>query len=168
MSLSKEKHVLCVAAFANRRFADIIRPILLRYLDFTLDWSSEWELESCQKYLKSCSECPELGQETRKVSIMWFEKPTPRLEYRKNVDDSVLLDRMIAKWSKIQELEIYSPKHSGTRFLPSLLRYRFPELRHLDLALPSLSIPEVLHFMRLPKLRSLKVEHVEDSCHPTA
>lgn len=166
--ISEEKGVLCSAALVNRRLANIIRPILPRSLDITLGWSREWELESCQQYLRSCSKRPELGQETRKVSIVWLEIPPPRLEQSKTVDIWPLLDRMIVKWSKIEELEIYSPHHSGKRFLTSLYRHRFPELRHLDLTLPSLSIPEVLHFMKLPKLRSLRVDRVKDSRHPTA
>lgn len=150
-------------ALVDRRLSILIRPILPRSIYFILDYERESGLERCQQYLRSCSERPELGQETRNVTIVWHKRPQRMLGCENDANLAVLLDSLVTKWSNIRWLRIYCPQRSGRVSLPSLYQNPFPELRHLHLTLPPLSITQVLRFRRLPKLRSIEVDRISDS-----
>lgn len=161
--ISKDKGQLYRTALVNRRFALLIRPILPRSIYFGLDYKRESGLERCQQYLRSCSERPELGNETRNVNVVWHKTPSRVFGCRNDIDTAALLDGLITKWSNARRLRIYCPQRSGRVSLPSLCLNPFPELHHLHLNLPPLSITQVLHFLNLPKLRSIEIDRISDS-----
>lgn len=57
------------------------------------------------------------------------------------------------------------PDSNGWR-AAALYQNPFPELRSLDLTLPTLSAAEIFYFLKLPKIRSLNVDGVRETRDP--
>ena len=159
----EDKGQLYRTALVNRRLALLIRPILPRSIYFVLDYKRENGLECCQQYLRSCSERPELWNETRDVNIVWHKTPSRGFGCKNDIKTAALLDSLMTKWSNARRLRVYCPLRSGRVSLPSLCLNPFPELRHLHITLPPLSMIQVLHLLNLPKLRSIEIDRISDS-----
>ena len=162
-SIPEDKGQLYRTALVNRRLALLIRPILPRSIYFSLDYKRESGLERYQQYLRSCLERPELEHETRNVNIVWHKTPSRVVGCRNDIKTAALLDSLMTKWSNARRLRVYCPQRSGRVSLPSLCLDPFPELRHLHLTLPPLSIIQVLHLLNLSNLRTIEIDRISDS-----
>lgn len=158
--LLDDKQSLCALTRTNRRNYNLVRGLLVTYIEIWVLGPSSVENERCDQLLRTLNYHPDLAVHTRSIRLKW-SCDSPWVHVDRNAANS-RADNLLRLIPNIRSLDIQNNSYKCSPFAPPLpLLLKLTQLSEVTTSDPKCTAYEVAQFMQLPNIQELTVHFMD-------